>query len=558
MKWSFIMLNKREKPLLRIDEDFLEKVVGIIVSVAIITIEEDALKRYQEIAWRAGRTEEVQKSIAFMKANSDYLARLQEFKKLINNDKSNSGTFNKLLFTEIVNKIPGYESLKDDQLQVFVGKLKDSIIDKITICIRDYEIEQQTQKKRAEEKAAIELTVQQFYNGILIFDDLGEARDAAKLQKDKTIFCLTKKENWTLSILDPEGKAHVLELTAELLANLTQKNIDNLSLLKPEQLNPIKKECNNAKVLFLAQLQLQVNPKKTNAEFKTAEICSTFVLRQAPKNTSLWWINSFGDANKIELKNYPLLSDWLANHPEPLQEEDTLKFKFYLLNVKTSQAINRDKLNLLDGLLAKNFTKETVECIHETAKYTKKTVEETAVTRMKLKINPPEKNDDLENKNCSTFVLRQGPRQTALWWINSLGTINQIKLESYPELKKWLDGCSKHWEEADILQLKQQLLHVNTSRALNTGRVELLDGLLASKLRKDKVQPQDVESVVNKPVIEVEKKPQVEEAVKILPGKLPADKYAGLSQLPLFWHKKQETQRTIENLDKLSNIINAV
>lgn len=112
-----------------------------------------------------------------------------------------------------------------------------------------------------------------------------------------------------------------------------------------------------AKEKAFARLKLMINPQENNAELMQHGLCATFILRQAGKKNTLWWANSVGVINKIELHAYANLQAWLQQHPEPLTQEDELQLKPYLMQVNTVQALASDKVRALDALLADKFKK---------------------------------------------------------------------------------------------------------------------------------------------------------------------------------------------------------
>lgn len=96
----------------------------------------------------------------------------------------------------------------------------------------------------------------------------------------------------------------------------------------------------------------------TNESLITNGITSTFVLRHAEKETSLWWINSIGVSNKITLSDYPKLDSWLATHTAPLNEADRLQLKANLLHIKTTQPFSTSKLESMNEMLEKVLKKQ--------------------------------------------------------------------------------------------------------------------------------------------------------------------------------------------------------
>lgn len=132
--------------------------------------------------------------------------------------------------------------------------------------------------------------------------------------------------------------------------------------------------------------------------------------------------------------------------------------------------------------LATLITNQKIEDVEKLNKvHRKQVITECIKTRNKflqhiqLYINPknPDNLEEINNESLvdmlrlvSTFILRSNARGYSLYWVTTVGKINEISLEAYPEFKKWLDGHSS-FDEEQLAQLKAFLLNVDTVRAIS-------------------------------------------------------------------------------------------
>lgn len=123
--------------------------------------------------------------------------------------------------------------------------------------------------------------------------------------------------------------------------------------------------------------------------------------------------------------------------------------------------------------------------------------------KIQLIVNPknpathePITNQELIRKELSsTFVLRGKPYDYSLYWINTIGKVNAISLESYPQLNDWLNLQNSLTEE-NIPQLKAFLLQVNTSapmKGIESFKKELT-AILSRRIDKNNVVESDSDS----------------------------------------------------------------
>lgn len=102
---------------------------------------------------------------------------------------------------------------------------------------------------------------------------------------------------------------------------------------------------------------------------------------------------------------------------------------------------------------------------------------ELFLDKVQVQVNPKDPANHLEINNVSlidqgvaaTFILRGKANAYSLYWISTLGKINEISLDKYPLFKNWLND--QNTLSGDKLpQLKSYLLHVNTASSLNSKK----------------------------------------------------------------------------------------
>ncbi|MGL5742765.1 MAG: hypothetical protein ACRCXC_09595 [Legionella sp.] len=194
---------------------------------------------------------------------------------------------------------------------------------------------------------------------VLVFNNLSAAKEAQSAQQDQIVFSLNyKNTQWHLSLIGAD-ETYPLELSEELAQKLATLEDNDVEKLTSINLKRIKRECIKARELYLAKIQISVNPEEakahtplTNGALVQSGMTSTFVLRNVSE-TSLWWINSIGVANEISLDEYPKLTSWLALHKYSFNAGETLQFKAYLLQVKTTKSFSQEKLEDMNGMLSK-------------------------------------------------------------------------------------------------------------------------------------------------------------------------------------------------------------
>lgn len=547
-----------QKPLLEIPGDFVEKLVELISDSTdagrqkMASLAEEAKISYKYWLFYFTRTRNIEGFINDLNEAKDAYARWELVKKFLSEGEWNNGSYNSYFLLELVNAIPGYESLdKTDQYR-FVLKLKEVIIDRLSSLISDYNHAQAEIRRRYVETQQAMLNKQRQMEDVLIENHLETAKTKAN-EGDKTVFCLVKEVKWKLSLVNSDGKIYALNTTRELDTLFSTRGIVDVANLSPGLFAQVKTECLKAKTQLLARVQLLVNPEKTNLELASSGINSTFILRHEVKKHSLWWINSLGAIGNIDLKNYPFLSEWLTTHQGTLQDKEINLIKTCLLGVKTANGLNTTRVSELDRELGSIFRKKANVNTPETTKHE---AHERALSRLHYQINPEEKNKELLSRGFSSmFILRHTEKEDALWWINSLGIMNQIKLKNYPEFMNWLKEHPAPFNQEDELQLKTHLLAINPSNELSRGRVQDLENKLGSIFNK--------KAHINIGCEVVPKNEFSDNAVKpdlIKPQPLTAERYISIARLPTLWHQKRLAQNAIENAienaEQLSTALN--
>lgn len=93
--------------------------------------------------------------------------------------------------------------------------------------------------------------------------------------------------------------------------------------------------------------------------------------------------------------------------------------------------------------------------------------------KVQLHINPknPATHEPINNESLisegvtAAFILRGKAHDYSLYWVSTLGKINEISLDRYPQFQKWLNEQNSLGEEQKP-QLKAYLFNVNTSSSL--------------------------------------------------------------------------------------------
>ncbi|KTD02157.1 hypothetical protein [Fluoribacter gormanii] len=366
-----------KKKSLKIPKEFVEQVVAIIANESeegrkkIVAIAQRAEKNYERPvkSWLTGwvyqytrtRGEKIEQSINVMKDFPDAYTRLQELKLMISDGEWNvNSSYNYFLFVELIDAVPDYQVVDDDQLPKFIMELKEEVLIEINSFMAQYKATLEDKKNREiERQAALQKALQAVEN-VVVFNNLATAKEQST-QQDKVAFTLSyKNSQWHLSWVDATGEAYPLTPSEELSQKLATFEKRDIEKLNSVHLKQIKRECLKAREEYLAKVQLLINPENpktnlalTNEDLAVKGVTSTFVLRHTEKEgTSLWWINSMGSANKISLTDYPKLDSWLATQKGAFKDADVLQLKAYLLQLNTAQSIASSKLDKMNSMFS--------------------------------------------------------------------------------------------------------------------------------------------------------------------------------------------------------------
>lgn len=377
MKKEFHMPKKTPEITDNLDE-FVDKLLNQIADEseegrkALVKTMSDAKGLYKKPmdSWLTGwvyrytriRGPEIDRAIGSVQAFPDAYTRLQDLKILVakKGEWHTDSSYNYYLFLELIKSVPGYKPLDEGFTPTIIIKIKDKIIDQIDIFMRQYQANQESIAHRNKEREVLRRSTQKPVDGVLIFDSLEKAQLSIQGNPSKIHFCLTLvNKTWHLSWIDLTKKVYKLDLSNELihlLVNQQAKNEEPLNLIHLPQL---KKECMNARELFLDKVQLYINPKDpvmqmslNNEDLIAQGIIASFVLRGKSEHYSLYWINTLGHVTEIYLASYPQFKSWLDTQSS-LKDEVLLQLKAYLLNVNTSKV-----LTVMD-----NFKKELEQCV---------------------------------------------------------------------------------------------------------------------------------------------------------------------------------------------------
>lgn len=177
----------------------------------------------------------------------------------------------------------------------------------------------------------------------------------------------------------------------------------------------------------------------------------------------------------------------------------------------------------------------------------------------------------ITNGVASTFVLHHTEKETSLWWINSIGVPNKIDLANYPKLGSWLAAHEMPLNQADKLQLKANLLHIKTTQPFSVSKLKHMNKMLEKVLKKQSPKDEHAQdehigrldlNLFDKVRLHLEdrvkkiaeKAPSISDpaneslAIQNPPKKLKPERYAALSQLPMFWQKQSEVAGDVEEV----------
>lgn len=545
----------------------IEKLVDLISDTTpegrqkIVDLAEQAKIKYKYWLYYFTRTRDINSFINDVKESNDSYFRWEAVKKLLSEGEWNNGSYNFYFLLELTCAIEGYESLDEQEKLSFVHKLKDPIMNRLNYLIGDHKKALEEAKRRSEELVQAGLAKQRLLDSAIVEQDLETAKNKAAKEVDKIVFFLVKDaQQWKLSLVDTTGKVHSLDVTLELKLFLSSKKITDITKLSPDQLEHIITECQQAKIQLLERLQLVINPVQSNTDIVNKGVNSAFILRTDPPKTSLWWVSSLGALNFIELKDYPALHECLTNNLGLLHDNDLNEvakkeiensIKLHLLGVKTAKALNTTTVSQMNRQLGSIFNRKMGQ---DTIDEVKHNAHERALNLLQCMINPEQRIRDLQRMHItSTYILRHTDKEHSLWWANSLGVINQIRLKNYPELLNWLGTHPAPFSVEDELAFKNHLLTVNPIHELDKKSFQNIKEMLESRLKVH--GEEQAEQVPVLPKVDASFK---EDTQKVAPQPLSKDRYTAISQLPNIWHEKRITTEALENAEELSRTLNTI
>ncbi|MCW8410006.1 hypothetical protein OQJ13_13580 [Legionella sp. PATHC035] len=363
-----------KKNPLKIAKEFVEQVIAILANETvegrekIVAIAQRAEKEYQRPvkSWLTGwvyqftrtRGDKVEQSINVMENFPDAYTRLLEFKLMISEGEWNvDSSYNYFLFRQIADAVylanSEFQPVEEHLIPTFLKALKNEVMVEVNSYLAQHKLSLEDKKKRDLELLAAHESARQLAENVMVFNDLETAKNYQAKEQNKIVFSLSfKNHEWHLSWVDVTGQVYPLTPGLELrkkLATLKEKDIEK----DPEKLNAIKKECIKAREVYVAKVQVDIDPELSNEDLIRNGITSTFVLRHQEKGQSLWWINSMGVPHQMSLTDHPAMSSWLTNHHGSFSEADVLQLKAFLLQINTKQSIATAKLDKMSVLLSK-------------------------------------------------------------------------------------------------------------------------------------------------------------------------------------------------------------
>jgi hypothetical protein len=356
------MQSKKEKDLLVILDNLEQFTEKLLIQLAdeseagcqrLIELIEEAGKQYKKpieahiTGWiyyfSRTREPQVKEAVENLKVKSS-IERLKILKSLLAEGQWNIGSFNYLLFKELVHSIPGYQPLDEKSLDAAIPRLNVLLKKAVDSYIVQFEVNQRLVDER--EKHRKEIQVQNSLDHVHIETDLITAKMLAENQFDKTYFCLDKKDGkWQLLWITPNETLFPLPVNGELLRILDDHTVNRIDELNVVLKKRVQKECLHIRDAFFDKIKVYINPehpkthtKLTDEELRVQGITSSFILRGNSGQYTLSWINTLGKVAQVSLNMSPELKKWLFVQ-QRISDKDIIQLKAYLSTVSTSQAL---------------------------------------------------------------------------------------------------------------------------------------------------------------------------------------------------------------------------
>lgn len=349
----------------------------------LVEIFEEAKKKYNNeespfwswvYSYTRKRTEEFVQTVETLKVFPTPKIRLQEFQHFFSAGKWKTTSANTELFILLIKSVPGYEPEEDSYLHSnIIRPLRRILLSQIKLLIQEYEVSERRAAEREKELKAMREAKNKESELIYLFNDEDKAKLYAIKNPEHQVFNFavsgldSNESKWEITWYDFNGKATSLGITPELTSVLKRiegelKNLLSMSspgeshikqkklltqlLEKSGSVRELKAECKKILDLMLDKTQVLFKPNSS----QLVNLVSTFVIQQEEKLTRLYWYDSLGKANLLQLEDYPELATWVGQKAN-LSENDYIRLKVYLRDVSIRHDVDEAKQSKIQSLL---------------------------------------------------------------------------------------------------------------------------------------------------------------------------------------------------------------
>ncbi|KTD06847.1 hypothetical protein [Legionella jamestowniensis] len=318
------------------------------------------------------RGDELNQTIDTLKIFPKPTIRLQEFQKFLKGGEWKTTSANTDLFLLLINSVPGYVKETDSYLySQIVFPLKRILLNKIKLLLQQYEVSERQAAEREKELQLVRENKSKEIETVHVSNNAEEARFIAINNKDHLAFCLTATDltatevNWQLTWPDFNSKVTVLTISENLarviknmeveLRNALSKMPSDKNLAEQEKLlseflqkSAFARELKTESQKILEELLNKTQVLFCPTEKELENLVSTYVITKEgaaasdSKVTQLYWYNSLGHKNLLNLNDYPELADWIRPKSS-LAENEMFRLKVYLREINVRHSIDKTK-----------------------------------------------------------------------------------------------------------------------------------------------------------------------------------------------------------------------
>jgi len=242
---------------------------------------------------------------------------------------------------------------------------------------------------------------------------------------------------WQLTWYDVTGNANLLQFKSDVEESLVHFRPAELQF---QSTNTVQLHLEQKTEQLLKEYQARENVLFEPTPLELDDLKSAYVVTVKDKQLQLFWYDSQGLSQQVNLVHYSLLVEWLKKKLEKnelITKEDLPILKVYLLPQYSNPVVNLK-----------------LRC---------RTVQEEHLEKTKLLVDPTEK--ELQSLTLA-FTLTKKDGHYHLAWYDSLNKCHPVILENYPKLAKWLNS-KKEVSKEDLPYLKTFLQHVKILRKID-------------------------------------------------------------------------------------------